>query len=681
MTSTNVDLTSLFNYMNENPESEVVQYLIYANPKHQGFVKNNKPTERAMNTQRRIEYMLSGKEYPYGDTEVTSVSAKKRVEHTIGQYLDALNVVHKIELDFKINGGKKGPVKNIGGNEVNQTFINKLGSQIRKALKTELPTLIELLYDTTKHKTLTYSTNETNLYRIQPSFLMAAINYIQQNLSQIDLSNRSDFEKNWLTVSDKGRGKKNSSSKLPPKTQKLIDAVSGRIGKLLYSGEPKTQQEFDHIESAKVLVSQQFFDFRADYSSDDKLKKSVYQNKLKKHLEAGFYLNKIAVLNMLSANVETIGMEKAVLFLDIYDEQTRSLTTLQLFDAFTYIASNGGVCNERLFNAIIKFMSTFSLDSNGAASRKFIPVEIELTIVQSAKLDSIKIGSKKPLIIFSESALQNMNSNSQKKFRGLHDPEGFTGFLQTGKMSLVSSLKTSNPKESVVPAQGTDDYFKHIANFIAEFADLYAATQKGRKDELEKVRNAAKAGSPVVSPAFVQRSHSPVVERSNSPIPRPVEAAFEQLEAAMGAAEQKSGSAAASPAMQRGSSMFAEQNSQRHNQQGWRSPPRNASPVGNTSPLNAQRANSFNGNRSPVQVPLRNASVDSPNRAANTSSIFGNASRAAPFGTPPQTASPFSTTQTANGGLFQSPDINPNEFLRINNSSSVGNPFAPNPRT
>lgn len=496
---------------------------------------------------------------------------------------------------------------------VKYALIRSLKSAIIKELTGNLPTLIDEVYRA-KYKssgTFSYSLAETKLYTMKTKFLSASLSWIDSVLklsskvrqtspdgrsievyqdngniapdalipfqAGVDAEGRpvavitreSILWEDWYSYSF---NKTRDTEKFAPYYEKLCSAVCARYGKLRYATVGTEDYNGNQLAACQQLAVELGFDL----SKVADVKKKVFQIRLYEFFmikvqetyqtsmsygvedtpaKRAFIVQSInVVINTIRKYTGAIGIEDALVYLDVFSLNQQYYTKAN-FRTIVEAFSQTGVCNERVVNAITKFISDVSLLETDSPRKKMAP-EIEMAVVTEADFDKIKVTSvTSPNIIFSPLALSMMPDNIRSRFDFLRDEKtpGAVGYVQKGVMSLTAALKVSGdmynlpsvrgPQGGVVSATEYD--IKFLANQLDEIATMFRATitpiLNARKKSINDQAKTRKLheqwgiipkGAGGVSPnmqlssgtAYIPASMSPQTQATNSMFP-PAQAA------------------------------------------------------------------------------------------------------------------------------------------------------------
>lgn len=526
-----------------DPESHAVKFLLYCNSNHSGLDTDKPETLRGL--YNAIQVLNNTGKYNYEGTEkpLLSVSIQTRVRHAITELStlnEILGLIRTWILVYDAKGlkwpvvpevipGVPAPPSLSPYPKVKMSLIRSLKSLINEALVKELPTLIDDIYRA-KYKsgaTFSYSLAETKFFNINNNFLTAAFEWIGKSVLQTDRLGPNDaipFAVNatreallwddWFAYS---YNKQRDTHKFAPNYEKLCSAICARYGKLKFAPENSKDANEQERYACEALTTALGFN---NFANKD-LKKKTFQVKLNEHLlvivqnihvtgenypvneKRAFISAEInKIITTIGGYLKPCGIESGLVYLDAYFYSPR-LYTKQDFANVQNAFTKTGTCNDRVVNAITKFISDASLLET-RHSRKKIPLSIENVIATQAKFSKIKEQStENPSIVFSDSALASMNAEGKSKFSHLYDKDNkdsngnlkvnepkITGYLQQGVMSVVSSLKISSGEESedyVLPNElrahlsadsqrlqlSAEDVLRLYANQLDEIATLY----------------------------------------------------------------------------------------------------------------------------------------------------------------------------------------------------------------
>ena len=436
------------------------------------------------------------------------------------------------------------------------TLLKSLLSQITKGLVQELPTFIDEVYKAKYKNgtTFPYSVALTKLYTIKNMFLYESFMWIGISIDEMrgragdrailvdptgKVTRSSLAWEEWYYYAFNPKDQKH---KFAETYDKLASSICARIGKLKYEqpGKDENPETFARQKVACEALMDKlefnrlpFFDKKKDAEGREIIpdvtgmpdtKKKFFQTKLYEHL---LYVlqssHKIAAqqlnvtipkddkvhlpdqykeivmknvnhtLEIISQFADAIALERSLVYLDMYDDlKVRKFFTRDDFDTIARYFTQTGVANDRVVNAITKFISCSS-QRYSSVSRKVIPPSIENAIVSDAKiLTKIKMTNvTDPAIIFSSDAIQTLmkqgeiGKNVAFKFSGLVDKTnpGLTGYLQRGVMALTSALKEDSNSFTIPPGMSTvysngrtytvEDQLRYYANQFDEMANLF----------------------------------------------------------------------------------------------------------------------------------------------------------------------------------------------------------------
>jgi hypothetical protein len=505
--------------------NDVGYYMLYADPNGSGL--NPEKQETLVPLYQRIQELNRTGVYPYEGTEkpLLSVSIQTRVRHTISELMALHEIVGLIRTWIVVHDAKgskwppKAPV--IPGivpvksrfPEIKMQLIRSLKSSINEALIKDLPTLIDEVYRA-KYKssgTFSYSKAETKFYTVKVDFLKVSLAWIANTVINIqpagtilnpndvlfpnsNISRESIIWNDWYVYS---YSKQRDNHKFAPYYEKLCSAVCARLGKLKYAAPGSEDANPLQLQFGMDLLNQ--VGFNAELYKD--AKKKLFQVKLYEYFMT--YVQKVyersdaygndnipqkrmfitteinKMIGTIKNYAENLDIEQGLVYLDVFSLD-KSFYTKQDFINILNAYSQTGICNERIINAITKFISNWSLLNNGF-SRKQMDFAIESVIVQQADFSKIKITSPTdPSIVFSKPALALMEPHVRARFEHLVDknhPEA-VGYVQKGVMSWTAALKTgekdgSNNDKYDVPQGLTEDKLRMYANELAEIATIY----------------------------------------------------------------------------------------------------------------------------------------------------------------------------------------------------------------
>lgn len=552
----------------EMNDDDAGKFMLYANPNGSGLLNEKAPLLPVMKAKFAMAAQTGTFDYEGLELPVSAVGIQVRVRHTIHELLQLFEIANIMRAHLYVASAKGQiwpvppptmPGQNTENNESSKKktsmkipVIKGVKSAIKEELVKNLPTIIDLCY-TAKFRssgTFAYSLAETKLYSVRKPFLSACFNWIYQVL-QIGSGRPEDLilgtagarenllYEDWYAYS---YTKSRDSHKYPQHTDKLFRAVCARVGKLLYTPAGSEEYYPAGTNSAEKLLAELVFQRTSD------MKKKTLQKELYKHLllavqrshesasettssEAAYKSAVVAsidyVLNILISHVDGLGIERSLVFLDVFEQRDGQFKKAGYTNAeFVTIAqtlSATGACNERVMNALYKFISVFSLLNNNGHSRKYLDPSIEDTLVQYADLTKIKPGTPEPNIVFSQRALSMMSEKMREKFGGLRDAKvpGATGYVQKGVMSMTSALKDEAPISSTV--NETD--YKLRGNQLNELANIFddisQPALKKQKDIVKTINRDKKlrekygvgGASPyqVMGNAFVPLAQSPAM--------------------------------------------------------------------------------------------------------------------------------------------------------------------------
>ena len=557
----------------EMNDDDAGKFMLYANPNGSGLLNEKAPLLPVM--QAKFAHAAQTGVFDYDGLElpISAVGIQVRVRHTIHELLQLLELANIMRAHLYVASAKgqiwPAPLPEVPGQPATSEkktsmkipVIKGVKSAIKEELVKNLPTIIDLCY-TAKFRsggTFSYSLAETKLYSIKQPFLTACFNWIYQILgvgsgSPNDLiagtagARENLLYEDWYSYS---YSKSRDTHKYPQHTTKLFRAICARVGKLLFTAPGSDDYDSHGVTSATGLLGELGF----SYSQDTKkktLQKDLYKFLLKtvqtSHEAASvnssdnfsYRRNVISsidiVLEPLIRHVDGLGIERSLVFLDVFLQRDqsggkKSGYTNQDFVEIAKVLSATGACNERVMNALYKFISVHSLLHHNGHSRKFLDQSIELALVQHADLSKIKPGSPDPNIVFSQHALSVMSPTDRLKFEHLRDFKlpSATGYVQKGVMSMTSSLKEDKP---INPTVNHDEY-KLRGNQLNELANIYddisQPSLKQQKDLVKKITQDKKLRAKYqiggVSPyqmmgsAFVPQAQSPapVNQAAHSP--------------------------------------------------------------------------------------------------------------------------------------------------------------------
>lgn len=537
-------IDTLTQYLEAHPDSDTAKFMLYANPNGSGLVGND-PKLLPLFQERLAEMRTSGEFDPTGmELPLKSLGLESRVRHTIDELITRLEIANLMRAHiFVANAkGQEWPPKPllVAGAEQLVTkepslkipAIKAVKALARKALVDELPTIIRLCY-TAKFKssgTFAYSIAEVKPYTIAPAFLKTCLEWVSTRLGlgSFDRDLKFEFNKSlpnetslFHLPEDKSRekllfdswfrysySKSRDTHSYPECYDKLCKNICARVGKLMFTAENAEDYDAQKLENVKSFLQQ----MRVPLQPFLQLKKKDFQAKLyalllsyvsQVYMEANSYqesqrMNFIIyrideIITSLSAWLPLLDIDESLVFIDIYKAKRSQMHyTVGEFKEVVEVLNKTGVCNDRIINAIYRFISITSLLDNDH-SRKTLAFPIEKVLIDDSDLSKIRsTASEKEEynLVFSKDALEYMSKHKQSeygRFAGLYDKKhpGTTGYVQKGVMSITSALKMDN--ENYTLPYGTDDAnFKLAGNKLDEMANIYAELAQPRFDEREK---------------------------------------------------------------------------------------------------------------------------------------------------------------------------------------------------
>lgn len=583
-------IEALEQYLEQHPSSDAAKLMLYANPSGSGLL-GDKPKGLEALKRKIEGLNATGRFNPEGlQLPLAQLGIESRIRHSIDELLNRMEIANLMRAHLYVahTKGVEWPPKPIIPLGVDPATIRMppvikiptiraIKTQVKSELVGTLPTLIGIAY-TAKYKsssTFSYNLSETKFYTLNREFLEKALDWVGVRLGLLTASHAPDGS---ITGHSKAPGndsdsmfaravpqgqvevgraklvfdewikytytKARDSHTYPPSYDKCAKAITSRVGKLFFA----SPSDDDYQQNGKDIAMQVLgaLGMSADIL---KLKKKEFQLKLYDHLlngvraayaeaaNAGYTVGTEAhtqfVYGRISAIIATfasltgpLSIEKALVCLDVYAKQEPVYTRSDYYNVRA-LFSQTGICNDRVINAVYKFISTASL-LDSPHSRKHIAPSIEAVLAMSGDLSRIKTdNTEEPPVIFSAAALSKMPPAQAERFRNLHDQKapGATGYVQKGVMAITSSLKTDKDN-ATVPSGYTADQVRLLANWLDEMANLYALIAEPvfevRRKELARIESDIKlqkrhgvhvgGGSPHQHQGFVAQTVSPTAQ-------------------------------------------------------------------------------------------------------------------------------------------------------------------------
>lgn len=570
-------------YLESHPDSDAAKLMLYANPNGSGLLGDTPKGLPAL-AHKVDELNRTGVFNPEGlQLPLASLGIEARLRHTIDELLLRIEIANLMRAHIYVahTKGVEWPAKKIDltGMTVDAKPAYSIKIPTVKAIKAaakdelvgKLPTIVGICY-AAKYKsssTFSYNLAETKFYTLNSAFLMKALQWVGKSLGLITVSvnaagaevmaptagagDASMFAAVLGGVEDSARArlvfeewfkysynKPKDSHSYPASYEKLARAITARIGKLLFASTSDADYSESGIAAARACLGElQFTEaILKDKKKDLQLKVcdkilSFVRDSYAVAAQSGYTVGTVehasAVRSAISGAIGAfmrwlapLGIESALVSTDVYATGKHFYSRNDFYSVMQAF-SQTGVCNDRVINAIYKFISTASLLANDH-SRKKIDESIELVLAEQGDLSKIKTeNTEEPSIVFSAAALAKMPHEQRVRFEHLHDKKGYTGYVQKGVMSITSSLKVD--KDSFTLPTGLNaDQVRLLANELDEMANIYhlyaEPTFNARKKEtaareshvkMLKKHGVTSAGSPQMqqAPAFVPVSVSP----------------------------------------------------------------------------------------------------------------------------------------------------------------------------
>ena len=545
-------IEALETYLESHVDSEAAKLMLYANPNGSGLLVDKQPSSGDKLTYKDLlkskvnSLNSTGVFDPKGlQLPIASLGIESRMRHTIDELLTRIEIANLMRAHLYVahTKGVEWPIKPIieipnmqkTSHVIKIPTIKAIKAAAKDALVNQLPTIIGICY-TAKYKssiTFSYNLAETKFYTLNAEFLKKSLQWIGtkfhllsvttvdgiENVSSTseialdssmftsELGGRDDNAREKLMFDEwysYSYNKSKDSHSYPPSYEKLARAITSRIGKILFLAASDEEFNEDQLSYSKQCLRTLGF---SDLIFNDK-KKELQIKVFDKILSAvrnaynsasthvvGSHDHTIIiqrqikeVINLLFTMTGGLGIEHALVGLDVFNTNKAFYSKRDFLNVYEAL-SKTGICNERIINAIYKFISTSSLLSMDN-SRKLIDPSIELVLARSGDLSKFKTENiDEPSVVFSQVALSVMPAEQRVRFENLRDSKGSTGYVQKGVMSITASLK-EDKDNAAVPDGFSPDNVRLVANFFDEMANIYALHAAPTFEERKKVTKA-----------------------------------------------------------------------------------------------------------------------------------------------------------------------------------------------
>jgi hypothetical protein len=448
---------------------EVAKYLLYCNSNGSGLDKMREGAQYTEGFQSLLNLVGGGANVAL---TTKSVSMIVRIRFAIVELINLLDILGLVKLQVKLGR----PPVNETDFKMGLKFVTSARSLVKKAFGEDLPTIIEECYKIKfgSSGSFPYSLAEVKKYSVRQNIMAACYGWIYDKLGRdrdamdfISDNKEAYNKKMWFEFS----GEKHQI--LPQNLLRLIKDVVSLASKVVYNGvHPETFSAVDSYSKAYHVGENQ------------KLSKSEYQSKLFKGIKSTFKFdgNNSTAFGHLVNFSKVLKIDNSVVFLDSFDEQY-NMERIQ--GVFSFLNDNRSFANNRILNSIFKFISKyyssqsdFLKSHEGLLTRKQIPPEIELALLNYGNLDKMKTDfhDLHPNIVFSQVILDQSRSDIRYTNQQIK-----SGYLQQGFMSLKASMKEEHN------SGGSDVAFEKFANMFTEIVNMYELSKesifKGRKQQ------------------------------------------------------------------------------------------------------------------------------------------------------------------------------------------------------